>query len=119
MATIHINDETLTLALTSPEKLAALHGNVEVPIAAIASVRLLASGLEAVRGIRAPGLSIPATRKTGTWRGRGTRTFVAARRGMPALHLRLTGQRITDLFVSVPDAEDQLAMIQSKLHDKR
>jgi hypothetical protein len=73
------------------------------PISSIASSDVEADGLAAARGLRAPGLAVPARRKVGTWRGRG-RSLVSVRRGQAAVVVDLTGQRFARLVIGVDDA---------------
>jgi hypothetical protein len=105
MALISMTNDELRLELTRSEKLAALHGDVRVPRSAVRDIRVDDDPLGAVRGLRAPGLGLPGSKKIGTWRGRGHRQFVVARQGMPAVRVRLEGTTFDELIVSTPDAE--------------
>jgi hypothetical protein len=105
MAEIRITDDQLHLELTAREKLAGLHGDIRVPVTSVQDVRVEPDALAAVRGLRAPGLAIPGRTKIGTWRGRGSRRFVVARRGVPAVHVTLRGVKPDELLVSLEDAE--------------
>jgi hypothetical protein len=104
MATLQLTDATLTVRLTRSEKIAGLLRDVEVPRSAVRSVDVVADPLPAVRGLRAPGLALPGSRKIGTWRGRGERTLVCVRRDQPALRIRLDGQRYDTLLIGTDDA---------------
>lgn len=106
MATFTIESETLTVHLSRAEKVAALRGDVRVPRSAVTGVTVEPDGLAAVRGIRAPGLAIPARTKIGTWRGRGHRAFVCVRSGEPAVRITLSGTGDDELLVSTPEAND-------------
>ena len=114
MASVHLTDDELVVHLSRPEKLAALHGDVRVPGTAIRSVAVERQPLAAVRGLRAPGLSIPGRTKIGTWRRFRHRGFVVARRDMPALRVRLAGAPYDDVLVSTPDAEATAAAIRER-----
>jgi hypothetical protein len=105
MSTVTLTDSTFEVSLTPLEKLGGFSGDVRVPRRAITSVELVGDGLAAVRGLRAPGLALPGRIKLGTWRGRGGATFVAVRRGEPALRLELEGERYASVLVSTPEAE--------------
>jgi alpha-beta hydrolase superfamily lysophospholipase len=98
------DETTMTVTLTPAEKLAALHGDVRLPLTAVRDVRVERDGLAAVRGLRAPGLAVPGWRKIGRWRRRGSTAFVLARRGMAAVRVRLAGAAFDELLVSTPDA---------------
>ncbi len=104
MATIQLTDDELRVELTAREKVAGLHGDVRVPLAAVRDVRVEPDALAAVRGLRAPGLAIPGRAKIGTWRRRGSRAFVVARRGVPAVRVALSGAGHDELVVSTADA---------------
>jgi hypothetical protein len=104
MPTVHVTPDSVTVRLSRAEKVAGLLRDLQVPLTAVTDVAVVPDGLAAARGIRAPGLGVPGRRKLGTWRGRGTRTYVAVRRGEPALRLTLTGAGYTTLLVGTPDA---------------
>jgi alpha/beta superfamily hydrolase len=104
MATITLTHDQLHLTLTRPERVAALHGDVHVPLGAVQDVRLAPDALAATRGLRAPGLSLPRRTKLGTWRSRGRKRFAVARRGVPAVHVFLSGAAFDELIVSLPGA---------------
>ena len=83
MSTLQVTPDRVVLRLTATEKLAAVHGDLAVPRAAITTVELVEDGIGAARGLRAPGLGIPGRRKLGTWRSRTGRQFVDVRRAQP------------------------------------
>src|SRR3954454_17336585 len=114
MASIQLDDDELVVRLTTPEKVAALHGDVHVPSRAIQRVAVEPQPLDALRGLRGPGLSIPRRTKIGTWRRFRHRGFVVAKRGVPAVRLRLTRGPYDDIFVSTPDAEATTAAIRER-----
>lgn len=105
MPTITIDTDTLTVHLTRAEQLAGLRRGIRVPLSSVTGVAVVADALAAARGMRAPGLAIPHRTKIGTWRGRGHRQFICARRGVPAVRIRLSGTGDDELVLSVPDAE--------------
>lgn len=104
MATLHLTDTTLVVRFTTAEKLGGRVRDVEVPRAAVRSVEVVADGLTAPRGLRAPGMGMPGVRKIGTWRRRGERTLVSVRANQPAVRIRLDGQRYDTLLVGADDA---------------
>lgn len=110
MATLDLTPTALHIRFTVGEKLLGLLHDLEVPLVAIAEVHHVDDALRAARGIRAPGLAIPGRRKIGTWR-RGGRTAVAVRRGLPAIHLRLTDHHYNGVLVSHPHAAHWAARI--------
>jgi uncharacterized protein len=83
-------------------------------MSAVVDVGLLDEGL-GVPGFRTPGLAIPRLVQIGTWRASGRRTFVVARRGLPAVRVRLTGQRFDQLVVSHPAAADLVDQLRQQI----
>ena len=104
MAELRIEGDELVLHLDGFERVVGLHRSIRVPVSSITAVDVVDDPVRSVAGVRAPGLAVPRHRKIGTWRGRGERRFVVARRGRPAVRVRLAGQPHTELLVSVPDA---------------
>jgi hypothetical protein len=104
MATISTSADTLTIRLSRREKIAAAHGDVRVPLAAIRDVRVLPDALAAARRLRRGALPMPGRMRIGIWRGRGRHDVVVARRGMPAVCVTLGGGRRDEIVVSSPDA---------------
>ncbi len=104
MGTVQIDAGHVRITLSLAEKIAGLHGDLDVPRSSVRGAEVVADGLAAARGLRAPGLAIPGRVKMGTWRGRRSRRYVSVRRGVPALALTLRGQRYDTVLVSVPDA---------------
>ncbi len=98
------DERVLTLRLTTGEKVAALHGDLTAPLSAVRHVEVVPDALAATKGLRAPGLALPGSRKIGTWRSKGHKMFVVARRGEPAVRVELEGQPYATLLVSSPDA---------------
>jgi hypothetical protein len=106
MARLRLENDTLHLQLTTPEKIAGLHGDVRVPLAAVREVAVEDDAIGAVRGLRAPGYSLPGRTKIGTWRRRGHRSFVVVRRDVPAVRVGLAGAGFDELLVSTGDARE-------------
>lgn len=113
MATVHVEDGTVTVRLSRREKVAGLHGDLRVPASAVTGAAVVEDPLAAPRGIRAPGTAFPGLVKIGTWRGRGGRTLVVAYRDQPGLRLTLTGQRVDEVVLSHPDAADVVARVRA------
>ncbi len=105
MATLQLTPPTLFLRFTRGEKITGFLRDVEVPLAAVRSVEVVADPLTAMRGLRAPGLALPGLRKVGTWRRPGERTLVCVHRGQAAVRIRLEGQRYDVLLVGVAAAD--------------
>jgi len=104
MATITVNPTQLDITFTAAERIGGLVRDQSIPRSAITSVDVVDDGYSATRGVRAPGLGIPRTRKIGTWRANGAKHLVSVRRGEPAIRIGLTGQRYETLIIGSPDA---------------
>ena len=111
MPTTQLTATTLTVHLSTGEKIAGLLRDVEVPLSAIRAVEPVTDPLTAMCGLRAPGLALPGVRKVGTWRARGERTMVCVRRGQPAVRVRLAGQHFDTLLIGDDDAAGLAARI--------
>jgi hypothetical protein len=105
MTTITVLPDHLSIRFSRIEKVLGLVRDQSFPLASLTSARVEAVGLDAVRGIRAPGLGLPGRWLVGTWRGRG-RTLVSVRRGEPAVVVELTGQRFDRLVLGTHEAAD-------------
>ena len=105
MSTVSKTDHDLVIELTTLEKVAALHGDIRIPLSAIAGVEVVPDALAAVRGLRAPGLALPGRTKIGTWRTRTGAEFVVALRGQPGVRFTLTGHKLTSVLLGDEDAE--------------
>ncbi|OUS93617.1 alpha/beta hydrolase [Rhodococcus sp. NCIMB 12038] len=119
MVEIGVSASEVRLTLSRFEKIAGLHGDVAVPMPLIRGAEVIADPFANIRGVRSPGLGIPRRRCIGTWRGRGVRTFVVARAGVPAVRVRTLGRgsgaEFDELIVTVPDAVDVTAQIRDVL----
>lgn len=108
MATITTDRAHLHLHLSTGEKIAGLIRDVRVPLTSVRQVEAVPDGLDAVRGVRAPGLGLPGHRAIGTWRQPGAKTLVSVRRGRPAVRVTLAGERYAALLVGT-DHPDTVA----------
>jgi hypothetical protein len=101
MAQIRVLEHEIVIELGLAERIAALRGNVRVPLASVISAEVMPT--LAVTGIRAPGIWVPGLSKIGTWRSLHERSLVLARPGAPALQIRLKGETFDNLIVAVSD----------------
>ena len=113
MSNVVLQGGALSVHLTVGEKVAGLHGDVQVPLSAVTSVDVVPDALGAVRGVRAPGLALPGVRKVGTWRTRDGAEFVVAARGEPGVRVHLQGERLSSLLVGTPDADELARAIEA------
>ena len=111
MATLAVEGDSLHVRLSALEKIAAVHGDVIVPLDRVTGVDVVPSGFAAKRGFRSPGSAWPRTWALGTWRYRGGRDFNVIYRNRPAVVVTLRGGPFTRVVVSVDDAEGVAAGI--------
>jgi hypothetical protein len=105
MPTITITPDTVTVRLSTAEKVGALHSDVTIPRSAVVAATVVDDSMSAVSGIRAPGYAMPGHAKLGTWRHHDGKDFIAVYADRPAVELRLAGQPYERLLVSVDDPQ--------------
>jgi hypothetical protein len=118
MATIDLTPQTLTVRFTTAEHVGGLIRDITVPRSAVTSVAVEADGIDAVSGLRAPGLALPGRRKVGTWRGLGNqprRTAVSVTRGEAAVRITLAGQKVDQLLIGTTDAESVAETLRARV----
>jgi hypothetical protein len=113
MPTITVTPDTVVIALSTTEKVGALHGDLSIPRSAIIGAAVVDDSMGAVSGIRAPGYAMPGHAKVGTWRHHDGKDFIAVYAGRPAVELRLTGQPYERILVSVDDPAAVVAQLGS------
>jgi hypothetical protein len=111
MAILQLSPSTLSVRFTRGEKIAGLVHDVAVPRDAVREVEVVSEPLEALHGLRAPGLALPGVRKIGTWRRPGQKVLVSVRRHQPAVRVRLHGTPWTELLVGTDDAASVAAAL--------
>ena len=113
MSTVQIENGTVTIHLTTGEKVAGIHGDVEFPLSAVTSVEVVPDALAAVHGMRAPGLSLPGVRKVGTWRTKEGSEFVVASAGQAGVRLHLKGEKLSSVLIGDADADELARTIEA------
>lgn len=103
MAHLDITDDHVDVRLTRAEKFFALRGDYRFARRNVESVEVFDDGLDATKGLRAPGLGIPGMRRVGTWRSRDGKQLVSVRRNQPAVRITLTGERDRAVVIGVDD----------------
>jgi hypothetical protein len=121
MATLRAEGDELVLGLSAWERLAALRGDVRVPLTAVESVSVDPDPWHALRGMRAPGTGLPGRIAYGVRRLTGGRPDFAALRGRdPAVRIELgEPAAFGRLIVSVADPEAAVAAVEAALSDSR
>ena len=115
MGAITINGTSVDVRFTRGEKVAGLLRDIEVPLRCVRAVAVEPDGLQAARGVRAPGLAVPGMRKIGTWRGKGFRTAVSVRRDQKALRLVLEDHRYSEILIGVADADHVASQLRQAM----
>ncbi len=113
MSAVSLTSQELVIELTTAEKVAALHGDIRIPLSAITGVEVVPDALTAVHGLRAPGLALPGRVKIGTWRTRAGAEFVVARRGQPGVRFTLTGHKLASVLLGDGDAQALADRVQA------
>ena len=104
MAELVLDGSDLVVRLSRLEKLGAFRGDVRLPLAAIAAVRVSRDPWSELRGIRAPGTGFPGLISLCTRRGGGIRDFAAVYRQRAAVVIEASGAGFDRLVVSCRDA---------------
>lgn len=115
MATLQIGDGVLRIRFTRGEKALGVLRDVDLPLSQVTAVDVVADGLPAATGLRAPGYALPWRRKLGTWRRRGHKTMVDVRRDQPAVRLQLCGHRYEEMLLGHDDAESVAAALRAQV----
>lgn len=95
----------LHITLTGAEKLAALHGDLVIPLANMIGAEVLGPKWWMQLGLRVPGTGLPGVVIAGTYKWQGDNAFVSWTRGKQVLQINLTGHKYDRIVVGVDDAE--------------
>ena len=119
MTDVQVVDGVLRVRLSRFDRIFGLLGDLEVATGDVTSVEVVEDGLRVVPGWRAPGLAWPGRVKVGTWRSRGGRWYVVARRDLPALKVTFDAgdgpgrpNRWAGAVLTCADAHDLAARLQ-------
>ena len=112
MTNVTIDGDKLRISLAGMDRVWALKGDLEIPLASIRSVTVAPPDLKP-QGLRAPGTSLPGVIYAGTWRGRGTKEFWNVRKNREkVLVLDLEGDDYTRVAIEVDDPAALAAEIE-------
>jgi hypothetical protein len=92
-----------------------MHGEIRVPLSAVAAVRSVDDPWPELRGIRAPGTGLPNVIAVGTRRGGFGKDFAAVHGKGPAVVVELEGAEYGRLVVTAEDAAARAATIREAL----
>jgi hypothetical protein len=106
MADLHVHPDRLEIHLTPAEKVLALkRDDLVVPRDSIRSVAITEDPWIWIRGIRAPGASVPLTLAVGTWKFHGGKDFLLIKgKQRAAVVIDLEGEEFSRVIVSTPHA---------------
>lgn len=103
MASLVIGDDTVTVHLSSVEKVEAVHGDLTLPRSAVVGARAVEDALREVHGLRLPGTGLPGFVLVGTFLTHDTRTFAVCHGHAPGLVVELAGARYDRLVLTCDD----------------
>jgi hypothetical protein len=109
MANLRIDDDNVTVELSTAEKVEAVHGDVIVPRRSIVSVRVVDDAMAEVRGLRAPGTGLPGVIMVGTWRDLKRTTFAVCHGRGPGVVLELVDGPFDRIVITAENPDDALA----------
>jgi hypothetical protein len=117
VASLGVIGDRLVLRLSPLEKVAAVRGDIQVPLSQIEAVAVEERPWRSLRGIRAPGTGFPGVIAYGVRLATGGAPDFAALRGRgPAVRVELcAGARYGRLLVTVPDAALTAATVHAHL----
>lgn len=106
MADLLLENDTVVLRLTGPERAEALHKDLAVPLAAVHDVEVLPDAVHAVHGLKSAGAAWPGRFAIGSFHTRGRKTFAVVHHDTPrGVRLRLTGVEYDEWIVGCADPE--------------
>jgi hypothetical protein len=107
MAQLTVEGADVVVRLSRLERLAAMRGDVRLPLACVREATVEPDPWGALRGIRSPGTGLPGVIAYGVRRRRGGRDFAAVLGRRPAVRIELADpapfQRVV-VTVADPDA---------------
>jgi hypothetical protein len=117
MASLVVQGDELVVRLSVTERLAAMHGDVRVPLDAIQEISAEPHPWCELRGIRSPGTGFPGVIAYGVRRLTGDRPdFVAVWGRRPAIRVQLTPDApFARLLVTVADPAATVAAVRRGL----
>jgi hypothetical protein len=112
VASLIVEGTDVVVRLSPLEKLAALRGNVRLPVTLVRAASVEPDPWVALRGVRSPGTGWPGVIAYGTRRFRGGKDFAAVLGHRPAVRLELDPQSpFSRVVVSVADPEGAAARV--------
>ncbi|HZR12799.1 MAG TPA: hypothetical protein VFC33_06065 [Acidimicrobiia bacterium] len=119
MAKLVIQGDDIVVRMSGLEKLAAFHGDVRVPLRAVANVRVADAAYRELRGIRAPGTGWPGRIAIGTRRYSGRKDFACIVGKQAAVVVELDGAPYGRLVIGSSDPEGDARRVAAALPGQR
>ena len=116
MAKIELTADSLTVLLSTGEKIAAIHGNVEVSRSQVISAQIVPKNFYWNLGLRVPGTGLPPFIVSGTYVKKGDKAFVSYFKGQTPVEIRLTGARFTRLIIGTDSLSAAQAIVEALSH---
>ncbi len=114
MPRLMVEGSDLVVRLNPLEKIAALRGNVRVPLAAVRAVDLDPHPWADLRGMRAPGTGVPGVISYGRRRFAGGKDFAAVLGGRPVVRVDLDDSApFARLIISARNAQASVAAVRA------
>lgn len=113
MPRLELTDDALCVHLAGWEKLAALSGDIRVPLGQVRGATEDDGFGGRALGLRMPGTHIPFVLAAGTFIKHGDRQFVCTRRSLQTIVIELANNEWTRLVVGVRDAHGTAARINA------
>ena len=101
MATIRFDGADLLIEMSVGEKIAAIRGNLAVPLAKVTGASIVPKNFWLNLGLRMPGTGLPPFIVAGTFIKKADTAFVSYRKGQTPVEIVLTGHRFARLVVGV------------------
>ena len=102
MARFELDEESITVRLQGLERLWTLRTRVTADRSAVRAATASDDAMAQVRGLRAPGLTLPGL-GIGTWRSPQGRDLIIVRRGQPGVVIELEGSAWRRFVIGCPD----------------
>ncbi|HEY6538681.1 MAG TPA: hypothetical protein VI138_06550 [Candidatus Dormibacteraeota bacterium] len=113
MADIRIEQGRLIVALTTVEKLEAVHGDLRVPLSAVGELEVVDQPLALLHGFKLIGAGVPGSTAVGIWEGPEGRTFSVEHHASRGLVINLEGQAYRRLIIGSADPEGLAERVRS------
>ena len=113
MPRLELSDTDLRVHLNAWEKLAALRGDLRIPLGEVRGATEDDGFGGSALGLRLPGTHIPFVLAAGTFMKDGDKQFVCTRRALQTIVIELANEKWSRLVIGVRDAHGAAARINA------